>query len=154
MSGWRNVLSGVPQGSVHGPVLFLLFIDDLYRAASLRQIIKQFADDTKIAQTIEKLEDSMELMQAIIAWTGCASGQPNGACHLMLKNAKLCTLAYTVHNPRHSYQMNGNVLSTTENQQDIGVIVSNCLKPAQQYKKAAKTASTVLGQGNKSLPLP
>ena len=66
MSGWRNVLSGVPQGSVHGPVLFLLFIDDLYRAASLRQIIKQFADDTKIAQTIEKLEDSMELMQAII----------------------------------------------------------------------------------------
>ena len=105
MSGWRNVLSGVPQGSVQGPVLFLLFIDDLDRAASLRQIIKQFADDTKIAQTIEKLEDSMELMQAIIAWTGCASGQPNGACHLMLKNAKLCTLAYTLHSTQSQAQL-------------------------------------------------
>lgn len=45
-SGYMNVLSGVIQGSVLGPVLFLLFINDI--DTIVRSGIKKFADDTKV----------------------------------------------------------------------------------------------------------
>ena len=45
-SEWVSVLSGVPQGFVLGPLLFLLFVNDL--PDWIRNSIRMFADDTKI----------------------------------------------------------------------------------------------------------
>jgi len=45
-SQWALVISGVPQGSVLGPMLFFLFVNDL--PAWMKNNIKMFADDTKI----------------------------------------------------------------------------------------------------------
>ena len=45
-SGWTKVNSGVPQESVQGPLLFLLFVNDFPRW--IKNSIKMFADDTKI----------------------------------------------------------------------------------------------------------
>ncbi len=54
-----NVISGVPQGSVLGPVLFVLFISDLPEVVS--ESTKLFADDTKIYSCINSIEDCVAL---------------------------------------------------------------------------------------------
>jgi len=45
-SDWIEVLSGVPQGSVLGPLLFLLFVNDL--PDWIKNSMRMFADDVKI----------------------------------------------------------------------------------------------------------
>jgi len=49
-SGWKDVLSGVPQGSVLGPLLFMIYINDIDKFI-VSHILK-FADDTKIYHVI------------------------------------------------------------------------------------------------------
>jgi len=51
-SPYRSVTSGVPQGSVLGPVLFVLFVNDIIYCADSSVTIKMFADDTKLYTVI------------------------------------------------------------------------------------------------------
>ena len=139
-SSWRAVLSGVPQGSVLRPVLFSIFINDLDCTATANQIIKKFADDTKVAQVINGPEETAELQETLnrlCEWARTSGKAFNVAkCHIMHLGQ---------HNPKNMHLMDGITLGTMECERDIGVLVTSNLRPTQQCKKAAQAASTSPG---------
>ena len=71
-SNWANVLSGVPQGSVLGPILFLIYINDIDGAVdSILTLLKKFADDTKMAcvtDIISQCERLQDEINNLVKW--------------------------------------------------------------------------------------
>jgi hypothetical protein len=140
-SDWEEVLSGVPQGSVLGPPLFTVFIDDIDLVVELIDILRKFADDTKLGNTASSPEDKEKLQLALdklCEWARTWGMQFN------IKKCKVMHLGFN--NEEHTYFMDGHQLEVTEEERDIGVSVMKNLKQAAQCKKAARTAQVVLSQ--------
>ena len=66
-SDWCNVTLGVPQWSILGPVLFLIYINDLTDCVSNNTNVASFADDVKIYRKINSLHDCLLLQHDLIA---------------------------------------------------------------------------------------
>ncbi|XP_065650916.1 uncharacterized protein LOC136079128 [Hydra vulgaris] len=95
---WLNVLSGVPLGSVLGPVLFVIFINNL--ASQIKNIPKFFADDTKMIGIIKDKNDSISLQNDInIISKWCKTWQ------MSLNESKCKVVHIGKSNPKLNYQV-------------------------------------------------
>ena len=95
-SEWIQVFSGVPQGSVLGPLLFIIFIDDIDIAAGDISILNKFADDTKLGQVMCSEEDKKKLQSSLDALCSWADTWD------MKFNVSKCKILHVgKNNPRH-----------------------------------------------------
>lgn len=139
VSDWTDVLSGVPQGSVLGPLLFLLFINDM--PGLVECLCKLFADDTKLIKVIRNKLDirSLQLdLNRLVDWSKTWNMSFNTEkCKFMVFNNKWFEI---------ELRMSGIVLLETVVERDLGIFIANNLKWRYQTEQAVNKARMVLGQ--------
>jgi len=120
-SQWRLVLSGVPQGLVLGPVLFLIFIDDL--EGGIKNTVYKFADDTTVLAQVQRDAERkflQEDLDKLTEWTKKWQ---------MSFNTKKCKVMHVGRtNSRFTYTMEGQTLDTVDSEKDLGITISYDLK--------------------------
>ena len=92
VSNWKSLLSGEPQGSVFGPILFLIYINDVDDGITSK--VLKFADDTKVLRKIKSDAYRQHLQDDLNKWTEC------GKCCLILGSVSASTqdMGMNMHN--------------------------------------------------------
>ena len=123
-SSWTRVWSGVPQGSVLGPVLFLIFINDIDMAVSSN--VLKFADDTKLYRVVDCQQEGQKLQKDL-----------DGVCEwaedwkMMFNTEKCKVIHYGKSSINFKYSMHGKLLEEVTSEKDLGVVITKDLKVGQ-----------------------
>nr|VZI24506.1 unnamed protein product [Spirometra erinaceieuropaei] len=132
--------SGVPQGSVLGPILFLIYVDDAAR--DLDREVAMFADDMKIWSVIRGPADEDRLqmnLNRLEEWSNRWLLRFNVAKCSILRLGNTARSAST-----RGYFLGGAALQEVEAQKDLGALTTSSLKPSAHCSRVAKTAMSVL----------
>jgi endonuclease/exonuclease/phosphatase family metal-dependent hydrolase len=147
-SSWQPVESGVPQGSVIGPILFVIYINDLPDA--INHTIQLFADDTKLYSKIESVEDCEGMQQDINRLQDWSD-----KWLLRFHPAKCKVMRIGPNQPDFQYHMresSGKLinLSTVESEKDLGVTFDNNLTFDQHIADTVSKANRIMGMIRRS----
>ena len=131
-------LEWVPQRSVLGPILFLVYINDLEEGVTGK--ILKFADDTKLFRKVKEIGDKQNLQDEIdklVKWSDKWQ---------MLLNFGKCKCLHTwSRNTGMNYEMGGTILSKTVKEKDLGVTRNANMKVSEQCRIAASKGNQVFG---------
>ena len=143
-SALKSVSSGVPQGSILGPLLFQLYINDLLDFVSLNTLMELFADDSKMHRVIKSLADCLTLqndIEAVANWCTLWCMTLNVIkCQFISFNRNINPIIF-------HYNIDGTVLAKVNEIRDLGVVVGDDLTFSSHInnivKKANQTWATV-----------
>jgi ribonuclease P/MRP protein subunit RPP40 len=128
---------GVPQGSVLGPRLFLVYINDILRSVNSNLLL--FADDAKIWRWIYSPDDCDELqrdLNSLHRWSVSNS---------LPFNVQKCHVLSVHHKNLFEYRIGGVLLQRNSQERDLGILVQDNLNWSSQCRQANKKAFRQLG---------
>ena len=132
----RPVLSGVPQGSVLGPILFILYINDMPN--QIQNLLLLFADDAKLCANASKVNVNQTDLDNLAKWQnrwGLTFNTIDSKCKVMHIGNK---------NPCHKYYLNGNELPSTTEEKDLGVWMTEDFTWSKNIDSNIKKAKSVM----------
>ena len=134
-SKFQAVLSGVPQGSVLGPLLFVLFINDL--PGGLNNVTKLFADDLKLIGNASNVNSINEDLASLERWE---------ELWLLRFNASKCKVMHLNFNDNctHSYVLDGTSLEAVSEEKDLGLLTTCHLDWKESIYASIKDANKMI----------
>ena len=120
------ILSGVPQGSILGPLLFLIYINDLSASTQFSHMLS-FADDTKCFKIISSYSDSQQLqqdLQSLAKWSE--------DWHMKFNTNKFIHLSFNTQFST-SYHVNCTPITSSNTHRDLEIILSSNLSWKDHY---------------------
>ena len=141
-SEWANVTSGIPQGSVLGPILFVLYINDL--PSTINSNVYMFADDTKIFNNIKSPEDRVVLQKdfdILAKWSDkwLLRFHPNKCKVMHLGKPPDQQYVYTLNTNDIPYE-----IEYIFEEKDIGVVINSKLEFENHIHQKISKASSIM----------
>ena len=141
-SSLTDITSGVPQGSILGPLFFVLFINDLPDVVCPASTIALYADDSKMFRVIN-CDDDQTLFQndldKLYHWS---------QCNLMDFNSKKCKIMRITKKQVpfiNRVQLSDTVLEEVKEFKDLGILTNNCLSWNSHIDMITAKANRMLG---------
>lgn len=139
-SSWLPVTSGVPQGSILGPILFLIYINDLPNVIRYSNI-SLFADDTKFFMNINGIQDCNKVqrdLESVYEWSKTWLMKFNTSkCKVLSITRKTIPTIFP-------YNINGEELERVDSINDLGITINKDLKWNCHAKNIVKKANSTL----------
>ena len=140
-SNWALVLSGLPQGSILGPLLFLIYINDLVDCCSSESEVALYADDTKLYKYIRCEDDFINLqtdLNNILDWI------KKWSLSLNVDKCKVVSFGKKIQ-VNSQYIIGDTLLEKVEEIKDLGVVFDSKLKFNIHINDKINKAFSVLG---------